>query len=265
MRRAGLVETWTFREITPGEDLDHAISSSLDRADIVALLVSPAFLNSDYCWNIEMKRAVERHDRGQTVLIPIVIRSCLWEDTPFARLNALPTDAKAVAEWASRDEAWTTVARGIRTVIEHINRGGSRPRRILTAPTSSLLHRDPEGFLTTDAVLHLVLSRVQGRQEPLENPILLFENSFQHTWLVFTERVIACILDDITKNELYDPLRWYCRHRFALPVEVEAYKRKIGLLHLGPEHRDWLYSIHLHPDARRLKTELEFLLQGADA
>jgi hypothetical protein len=264
MRRAGLVETWTFREIAPGEDLDHAISSSLDRADIVALFVSPAFLDSDYCWDVEMKHAVERHDRGQAVLVPIVIRSCVWEDTPFARLNALPTDAKPVAEWASRDQAWTSVARGIRTVIERVNDGSAPPRQILTAAKSGLLGRDAEGFLTAEAVLHLVLSRVQGRQRPLEQPILLFENSFQRTWLVITERVIGCVLDDIAKNKLYDPLRWECRHRFALPVEVEAYKRKTGLLHLGPEHRDWLYSTHLHPDPRRLKAELEFLLKGAD-
>lgn len=265
MRRTGLVETWTFRGITPGENLDKAITSSINRADIIALLVSPAFLYSDYCWNVEMKRAVERHDKGEAILVPIIVRSCLWEDTPFARLNALPTDAKAVAEWSSRDEAWTSVARGVRKVIEQINSGGASAslQRIITAPESGTFQKDGAGFLTQDSVVRMVLSRVQGRQKAFEDPFLLLENSFQRTWIVATERVIACVLDDISKNQLYDPLRWQCLHRFALPVEVEAYKRKTGLIHLGPKHRDWLYSTRLHPDAAILKARVEFLLLQA--
>ncbi|HEX7678024.1 MAG TPA: toll/interleukin-1 receptor domain-containing protein [Thermoanaerobaculia bacterium] len=122
------------------------------------------------------------------------------------------------------------------------------------------LRRDDEGFLTLESVITMVLSRVQGRQDLRSDPLLLFENSYQRTWLVVTERVIACVLDDRTKNELYDPLRWQCRHRFALPVEVKPYQKSVGLIHLGAEHQDWLYSIRLHPDPVRLKAEVEFLL-----
>jgi hypothetical protein len=104
---------------------------------------------------------------------------------------------------------------------------------------------------------------VQGNQRPITEPLLLLENSFQRTWLVFTDRVIACVLDDISKNELYDPFRWECRHGHALPVQVERYKNKVGLIHLGPDHTDWLYSIRLHPDPAHLKAEIEFLLGGS--
>jgi hypothetical protein len=235
VRRAGLLEMWTFREIPPGADLDHAITASIEQADIIALLVSPAFLASDYCWNVEMKRAIELHDAGKTSLVPIVVRSCVWDDAPFARLNALPKDARPIAEWPSRDEAWTSVVRGVRSLIEDSNRGTNRTGPILAPRTSRGLRRDDRGFLTKEAVLHMVLSRVQGNQQPLAEPLLLLENSFQRTWLVFTERIVACVLDDISKNELYDPLRWECRHRHALPVQVERYKNKLGLIHLGPE------------------------------
>ncbi len=71
VRRAGLVSMWTFREIVPGADLDHAITTSIEQADIIALLVSPAFLASDYCWNVEMKRAVELYDAGKAALVPM--------------------------------------------------------------------------------------------------------------------------------------------------------------------------------------------------
>jgi hypothetical protein len=128
-------------------------------------------------------------------------------------------------------------------------------------PASTVVEKDEDGFLTSTSVAELVLGRVQGRQRLRQPPILLFENSYQRTWLVITERAIACVLDDIEKPASYDPLRWYSRHRFALPVETEAYKTTAGLIHLGPEHRDWLYSPRLHPDAKRLRAEIEGLLR----
>lgn len=260
MRRTGILETWTFRRITPGENLDQGINDALEAADIIALLVSPAFLDSDYCWNVEMKRAVELQDSGRTVLLPIIIRSCVWEDAPFARLAALPEDAKPVAEWASRDAAWSSVARGVRDVAEKVRRGSVSNPRIMRLPSVYAhegLERDANGFLTVNAVQFMALSRVQGQHKIVDEPILLLENRFQRTWLVFTTRVVVCILDDITKNELYDPWRWDCRHASALPVIVESYKEKVGLIHLGPSHRDWLYSVRLHPDPVRLRRRVE--------
>lgn len=122
------------------------------------------------------------------------------------------------------------------------------------------LEKDDDGFLTSAAVAGLVQGQVQGRQQLRVAPMLLFENSYQRTWLVITERVVACVLDDIEKPASYEPFRWQCRHRFALPVETESYEKTVGLIHLGPEHRDWLYSLRLHPDPQRLKTEIELLL-----
>jgi hypothetical protein len=133
--------------------------------------------------------------------------------------------------------------------------------RIERVPRAEVLRRDDEGFLTPESLVVMVLARVQGKQRILSEPLLLFENTYQRTSLVITERVVACILDDTSKNELYDPLRWQCRHQLALPVEVVAHKENVGLIHLGPEHRDWLYSTHLHPDPVRLKVEVEFLLR----
>lgn len=123
------------------------------------------------------------------------------------------------------------------------------------------MSKDEDGFLTSHSVGELVLGHVQGRQRLRSAPMLLFENSYQHTWLVVTERIVACVLDDIEKPASYEPLRWQCRHRFALPVEVEPYKKTVGLLHLGPQHRDWLYSLRLRPDPARLQAKIEMLLQ----
>ncbi len=120
LRRKGVIIEWHDRRIPPGSKIGPAISEALNTSDIILLLVSPDFLASDYCYDVEMKRAIERHVAGEAVIIPIIIRPVDFLDAPFATLLALPTDAKPVTTWPNRDEAWLDVARGIRSVCENI-------------------------------------------------------------------------------------------------------------------------------------------------
>lgn len=52
------------------------------------LLLSPDFSASDYCYEIEMKRAMERHAAGEAVVSPVILRACDWHHAPFGKLNA---------------------------------------------------------------------------------------------------------------------------------------------------------------------------------
>lgn len=263
LRRAGLVETWSFRSILPGEVVDSRVAQALDEADIVVLLVSSSFLDSDYCWDVEMRRAVERHDRGEARLVPVIVRSCEWSDAPFAGLSALPQDARPVASWSHPDEAWTSVARGVRTLVGEIG-SGARPARTVRQMTPELpTYRDATGFLSAAGVARVVLARDGDRERPVADPILVYENSFQKTWLFITESKIACVLDDLTKPAPYDPLRWQEPIEDALPVQLEHYRRTSGFLHFGSRRRKWLYSYHLHRDPSALKSRLEALLKRA--
>ena len=67
-----------------------------------------------------MKRAIERHQRGEARVIPIIVRHVYWQGL-LGTLQALPTDAKPVRSWSDVDEAFYNVAEGIRTVVEHIS------------------------------------------------------------------------------------------------------------------------------------------------
>src|SRR3981081_1929616 len=78
LKRQGFIETWHDRRITAGEPIDQAISSNLETAEIVLLLVSPDFLASDYCYEREMSRAIERHNHGSSTVIPVILRACDW-------------------------------------------------------------------------------------------------------------------------------------------------------------------------------------------
>src|SRR5437868_4372586 len=118
LRRQGLISEWHDREILPGAQWAEEIDKHLQTASIILLLVSPDFLASDYCYEIEMQRALERHERGEARVIPIILRPCDWKTSPFAQLQSLPRDGKAVRTWQNQDEAFLTIAEGLRRVIE---------------------------------------------------------------------------------------------------------------------------------------------------
>ncbi|WP_437713549.1 toll/interleukin-1 receptor domain-containing protein [Sorangium sp. So ce448] len=120
LRRDNLIDQWHHRRIGAGDDWKKAIDEHLDRSSIVLLLVSPDFIASDYCYDIEMTRAVNRHARGEARVIPIIIRHSDWNNTPFARFQALPRDGKPVKSWPDRDEAWLDVVRGVRAEVEKL-------------------------------------------------------------------------------------------------------------------------------------------------
>jgi hypothetical protein len=128
LRRQGLIQTWYDRNILAGSELDAEIGKNLEAADIILLLVSSDFINSDYCFSKEMTRAMERHHAGEARVIPIILRPCDWHTAPFAKLKAIPNDGKAVTSWENIDEAFTDVAREIRlAVTKTASKAPSRP------------------------------------------------------------------------------------------------------------------------------------------
>ncbi|MFW9259536.1 GUN4 domain-containing protein [Nostoc sp. CALU 546] len=120
----GVISSWCDRRILPGEEWDHQINDNLKTADIILLLISSDFLFSKYCWDVEVKRAIERHHAGEACVIPVILRSVDWNGAPFGKLQALPKNAEPVVSkhWHNQDEALTDVARGIRAVAEKLKK-----------------------------------------------------------------------------------------------------------------------------------------------
>src|SRR5450755_3933354 len=96
LRRQGLVSTWQDRRITAGTNWAEALDEHLNRASIILLLISADFMASDYCYGVEMQYAIDREKAGQAKVIPIALRSCDWKGAPFAHLQTLPTDFRAI-------------------------------------------------------------------------------------------------------------------------------------------------------------------------
>ncbi len=119
LKRQGLINIWYDQEISPGVEWESEIDKHLKTAHIILLLVSPAFLNSEYCYSIEMKQALERHQRGEARVIPIILRPTLWQGTPLGKLQALPTGAIPVTSkyWDTLDTAFFNIVEGIRKAV----------------------------------------------------------------------------------------------------------------------------------------------------
>src|SRR5260221_12509135 len=119
LKREGAIDVWHDRRIPVGDEIDHQISDALERADIVLLLVSPDFLASAYCNDVELKRAMQRHEEGTARVIPVILRPSDWHKTAFGKLAATPKDGKPITRWPDRDEAFLDVVKAIRQALPH--------------------------------------------------------------------------------------------------------------------------------------------------
>jgi hypothetical protein len=117
LKNQKLIDAWHDRRIRAGDDFEHSISSFLNDADVILLLVSPDFLASSYCYDIEMTRAMERHKAGEARVIPVILRHCDWHPAPFGKLLAAPKDGRPVKAWPDIDEAFLDIVKQIRSAL----------------------------------------------------------------------------------------------------------------------------------------------------
>lgn len=117
LRQQGSITSWSINEILPGTRWDDEARKALDEADVIVLLISADFFDSEY-WTTEMQRALVRHDAGAAHVVPVLASAVDWRGSPLAKLRVLPDNGVAVKSWTDRDRAWTNVAAGIRRVIE---------------------------------------------------------------------------------------------------------------------------------------------------
>ncbi|HWS83903.1 MAG TPA: toll/interleukin-1 receptor domain-containing protein [Ktedonobacteraceae bacterium] len=122
LRNQGLIAQWHDRDITAGTEWANQINDHLNTAHIILLLISSDFLGSEYCYSIEMKRALERHEIGEARVIPILLRPVDWRDAPFSMLQALPKNAQPITTWKNRDLAFEDIAKQIRKVVDELRR-----------------------------------------------------------------------------------------------------------------------------------------------
>ena len=130
LKRQGFLRVWHDHEIQAGQPWRGEIDERLEHAALILLLISPDFLASDFCYDVEMTRALERHNARETLVVPVILRPSDWRSAPFGRLKATPRDGKPVTSWKDRDAAFLDVVRSLRKALES-RHGAPRGRPFL--------------------------------------------------------------------------------------------------------------------------------------
>jgi hypothetical protein len=134
LNRQGIISEWHFRMITGGAEWKGEIDNHLNIAKIILLLISSDFISSDYCYDIEMKKAMKMHERKIAHVIPVILRPVDWHSSLFGKLQALPKDGKPISTWPNHDEAFLDITKGIKNVIHELTQPNN-PAIKSTTPT----------------------------------------------------------------------------------------------------------------------------------
>ena len=123
------VSIWYDDPIVHGQPWKTYFESRLHHTDIFLLLLSDAFMNSQFIAQSEFKSVIDRHKSNKSVIIPVIGDHCKWDidhkltDYEFnlRELQVLPDGGKPIVEWDSPDEAYSNIAAGISAIIAPIS------------------------------------------------------------------------------------------------------------------------------------------------
>lgn len=116
-----LIEDWYDGMIPPGNQIGPELNRNKKDSDIMALLISQEYLDSEPCKG-EMSYAIS-HSNSITP-VPIILKECTWEDTKLyeKEFKALPKDADPVNIWENENKAWKSVYKGLKKTINNIRK-----------------------------------------------------------------------------------------------------------------------------------------------
>lgn len=143
--RKGRILKWHDRQIRPGEDWRQQIDERLNEARIILLFMSPHFIESRYCSEVEGQAALARHERGEATVVPVVLRPCAWQESDFGDLQALPSDGRPITGWPDRDEVCLEVAQGVIGIVDELS------------PTESEMSEEPRAQAPAEPAVDMVL------------------------------------------------------------------------------------------------------------
>jgi hypothetical protein len=118
LRRDGAVDTWSDHQILPGSKLNDEIRSKLESASLFIALVSPDYLASKYCYEVEFQHALHLANSGKIRIIAIILEPCDWKSSPFREFLLLPRDGKPISEWANQNNAFLDIVTNVKRLLD---------------------------------------------------------------------------------------------------------------------------------------------------
>lgn len=120
LRHQGLIEVWHDRRIGAGEEWAGQIDENIKNAHIILLLVSADFIASRYCYEVELANAMDRHQRRDAIVIPVILRPCDWHDLAFGKLQAATREGRPVVKFPTLDDGFLEVVNALKAAAKKL-------------------------------------------------------------------------------------------------------------------------------------------------
>ncbi|HMC98689.1 MAG TPA: toll/interleukin-1 receptor domain-containing protein, partial [Ferruginibacter sp.] len=271
LKRSDKIEVWQDSMLSPGEEWADATKKQLAEADIILFLISVDFLNSQDIWEKEVAVAMDRQANGEARIVPIILRSCDWNDTPFAKFQALPAKAQPVNNFSDRDEAYTDIAKGIRALVDHMltqltsKKKPDEPEQKAAAPEDQNADTANEESATNDFYSETQIRALIKGDDPVKSVLLLYEIKSQHIWLAFTEQETYIIIDDEKRRSTDKMIQARFMKPLTLPLKFQGMDDAHGTrkVKFAGDKGWWRYSPKTFPTRELLTTAIEQAMGGS--
>lgn len=94
-------------------------AEQLKNANIILVFISADLISNESSYNKTMI-AIDNHNKGKSLLLPILTRRCMWKDTPFSQLPLLPKNLEPLyskKSWENEDDSFSNVVSEIKNAI----------------------------------------------------------------------------------------------------------------------------------------------------
>ena len=217
------IDVWYDGKILPGDKIDSTVLKHLNNSDIVLLLVSPNFLSSMYCMEIELEKAIERCDEGKCIVIPVILSESIIDDSlTFSRLLRVPEDGKPIQKFKPQSNGYVNAV----AIIKHmINTNFAKARKLSV--------KEPE----TPIYINLY-------QNGKESPYVLDNNTWEAIQTI-KDRIID--FQKITIEKLIDFTLNYKQNFLKAKKNSNLQKYRLDkfksfLLDISAASREWLFK-----------------------
>ena len=120
LERSALIKTFSFFEVEPGKDFKFELRNVMNDSDLILLFLSPDYLASNECYENQVLVAIRKNNDGDSLTIPILLKPCLWEETPLRTLRPLPKNEKPISMWIDESEVHYQVVKEIMQITKKL-------------------------------------------------------------------------------------------------------------------------------------------------
>lgn len=175
------VDVWHDGKILAGDTIDSEVLIQLGISDVVLLLISPNFLASSYCIQVELNKAIERHKKGQCIVVPVILSETIIDDSlPFSKLLRVPEDGKPIQKFKPQNNGYVNAVAKIKQMIDSKFIDTRKPSVVEPAsPLSIMLYQNgkEQPYVIDDAtwdVIQSMKSRISSFQRIVTERLIDF-------------------------------------------------------------------------------------------